>query len=135
MAKYAGSHRKKSKTHDPFFAEPLNQPTISSSITMTTNYIITCHCYNEYLLTAMVINCKCLLTVTLVMMSETDAFDLHAVRHHQPSGCGKESSELSEYHQSKHFERRSHGSRRLIAFLFSSAATMARPGVVIDMQA
>ena len=74
----------------------------------------------------------------LVTMSETDTFDLHAVRHHQPSGCGRESSGLSEYHQRKHFEGRTHRSRRLIAFLFSSAATRARHGwcgVVIDMQA
>ena len=63
---------------------------------------------------------------TLVTMSEkTDIFDLHAVRHHQPSGCGRESSGLSEYHQRKHFEGHSHRSRRLIAFLSSSAATMA----------
>ena len=55
---------------------------------------------------------------TLVMMSETDTLDLHAIRHHQPSGCGRESSELSEYHQRKHFEGRSHRSCHLITFLF-----------------
>ena len=55
---------------------------------------------------------------TLVTMLETDTFDLHAVRHHQPSSCGKESSGLSEYHQRKHLEECSHGLRHLIAFLF-----------------
>ena len=63
-----------------------------------------------------------------VMMSETDTFDLHAVKHHQRSGCGRESSGLSEYHQRKHYEGCSHMLRRLIAFLFSSTATMAKPG-------
>ena len=99
-----------------------------------TNYIIKhhydhkLHHHNEYWLTAMLINCKCLLMVILVTMSQTDTFDLHAVRHHQPSGCGKESSGLSKYHQRKHFERHSLRSRRLIASIFYFAATMARPG-------
>ena len=53
---------------------------------------------------------------TPVTFSETDTFDLHAVRHHQPSGCEKERSGLREYNQRKHFEGRSHGSHRLIAF-------------------
>ena len=75
------------------------------------------------------INCKRLLMATLATMSETDTFDSHAVTHHQPNGCGRESSGLSKYHQRKHFEGHSDGSHclRLPPF-FSSAATMARPG-------
>ena len=65
----------------------------------------------------MVINCKRLLMATLATMSETDTFDLHAVMHHQPNGCGKESYGLSDYHQRKHFEGHSHRSRQLIASL------------------
>ena len=65
---------------------------------------------------------------TPVSMSVTNTFDLHAVRHHQPSGCGRESSGLSEYHQRKHFEGHSRRSCHLITFLFSYAATMTRPG-------
>ena len=67
---------------------------------------------------------------TLVTMSETDTFDLHAVRHHR---LWKESSGMSEYHQREHLEGCSHGSRRLIAFLFFLPLNHA--GVVIDMQA
>ena len=62
----------------------------------------------------MVINCKRLLMATLATMSETDTF---AVMHHQPNGCGKESYGLSDYHQRKHFEGRSHRSHQLIASL------------------
>ena len=69
---------------------------------------------------------------TLVTMSEMNTFDLHAVRHHQPSGCGKESSGLSKYHQRKHSEGHSHGSHHLIASIFSSAEPWSGMGVVID---
>ena len=72
------------------------------------------------------------------MMSEMGIYNLHAVRHHQPSGCRRESSGLSEYHQRKHFEGCSHRSHCLIAFLFSSAATIIKwpgLGMAIDMQA
>ena len=71
----------------------------------------------------------------LVTMSETDTFNLHAVRHHQPSSCGKESSGLSEHDQRKHFEGCSYGSRRLIVSLFSSTEPWPGLGVVIDVQA
>ena len=54
---------------------------------------------------------------TLATMSEADTFDLHAVMHHQSSGCGKESYGLSDYHQRKHFEGRSHRLHQLIASL------------------
>ena len=53
----------------------------------------------------MVINCERLLMAALAMMSDTDTFDSHAVMHHQPNSCGRESSEQpSEHHQRKHLK-------------------------------
>ena len=133
LQKIEGGNRKKIKAYGPFCWTP--QPTTSSIVTMTTNYIITCHYYNEYWLTAMVINCKCLLMATPVSMSVTDTFDLHAVRHHQPSGCGRESSGLSEYHQRKHFEGHSSRSCHLSPSFFLMLQPWPGLGVVINMQA
>ena len=86
----------------------------------------------------MVINCEHLLKAVLATMSDMDTFDSHAFNHHQPNGCERESSGLTEYHQRKHFEGCSHRSHCLIASPFLPLQPIARPVhavVVMHMQA